>query len=48
MTATVTSRVAIGARIAEWQRQDRDTDYRPTNLLYGYPHPERVRTFRVA
>jgi len=47
MTAIVNSRVAIRARIAEWH-QDRDTDYRPANLLYGYPHPARVRLFWVA
>jgi hypothetical protein len=35
MTSTVTSRVAIQARIAEWQRQYRNSDYRPTDFLLG-------------
>jgi hypothetical protein len=30
MSATITSRVAIQARIAEWQRQYRNNDYGST------------------
>ncbi|MEJ2377617.1 MAG: hypothetical protein P8Y71_20235 [Pseudolabrys sp.] len=35
MNTTVNSWVAIQARIAEWQRQYRNTDYRPTDFLFG-------------
>jgi hypothetical protein len=48
MSATITSRVAIQARITEWQRQYRSSDYGPTDFLFGNPGatPERVRWFR--
>ncbi len=37
MTNTLTSRVAIQAPIAEWQRQYRNSDYGPGDLLFGTP-----------
>jgi hypothetical protein len=35
MTTTVTSRAAIQARIAEWQRQYRNSDQRPADFIFG-------------
>ena len=35
MITTIHSRVAIQARIAEWHRQHRTSDYRPTEFLFG-------------
>ena len=37
MTATINSRVAIQARIAEWQRQYRNSDCGPADLIFGSP-----------
>ncbi len=37
MTNTITSRVAIQARIAEWQRHYRDSGYGPADILSGTP-----------
>ncbi len=50
MTNTITSRVAIQARIAEWQRLYRNSDYAPTDYLFGDPRArvEQVRWFRAA
>jgi hypothetical protein len=48
MTTVVTSRVAIQARIAEWQRQYRNSDYGPSTFLFGIAkaREENVRWFR--
>jgi hypothetical protein len=35
MTNTITSRVAIQARIAEWQRQYRNSDHGAADFLFG-------------
>jgi hypothetical protein len=35
MTTVVNSRVAIQARIAEWQHQYRNSDYSPADFLFG-------------
>ena len=35
MNMTIDSRVAIQARIAEWQRQYRNSDHGPTDFLFG-------------
>jgi hypothetical protein len=35
MTNTITSRVAIQARIAEWQRQYRNSDHGSADFLFG-------------
>jgi hypothetical protein len=50
MTTTINSRVAIQARIAEWQRHYRNTDYGPSNFIFGSPQSraDRVRWFRAA
>ena len=32
---TITNRIAIQARIAEWQRQYRSTEYKPTDFFFG-------------
>jgi hypothetical protein len=49
MTTTINSRVAIQARIAEWQRRYRNSDYGPSDLIFGTPHSpaNRVRWFRA-
>ncbi len=51
MTDTITSRVAIQARIAEWQRQYHTSDYGPTDLLFGTPksraHPSDLVPARL-
>ena len=48
MTNTIISRVAIQARIAEWQRQYRSTEYKPTHFLFGVAkaRADQVRLFR--
>jgi hypothetical protein len=48
MSATITSRVAIQARIAEWQRQYRSNDYGSTDFIFASARiaTERVRWFR--
>ena len=51
MTTTITSRVAIQARIAEWQRQYRNSDYGQTDFLFGVVPKapiDRVRWLRQA
>ena len=50
MITTINSRAAIQARIAEWQRQYRNSDYGAADLLFGAARsgPERVRWFRAA
>jgi hypothetical protein len=35
MTTVIMSRVAIQARIAQWQRQYRNSDYGPVDVLFG-------------
>ena len=40
MTNTVRSWVAIQAHIAEWQRQYRNRDFRPTDFLFGELPPK--------
>jgi hypothetical protein len=47
---TVNSRAAIQARIAEWQRQYRNTDYGPASFLFGAPksRADLVKWFRAA
>jgi hypothetical protein len=35
MTNTITSRVSIQARIAEWQRHYRNSDHGPADFLFG-------------
>jgi hypothetical protein len=49
MTTTINSRVAIQARIAEWQRHYRNTDG-PSDFILGSPQSrgDRVRWFRAA
>jgi hypothetical protein len=42
---TVNSRVAIQARIAEWQRQYRNSDYGPADFIFG---GTKSRSFRHA
>ena len=48
MTTTINRRAAIQARIAEWQRQYRDSDYGLADFLFGSPisRADRVRWFR--
>jgi hypothetical protein len=50
MTATVNSRAAIQARIAEWQRQARNNDRTQTDLLFAQAgaRSAQVRWFRQA
>jgi hypothetical protein len=50
MTSTINSRVAIQARIAEWQRHYRNTDSGPSDSIFGRPQSQadRVRWFRAA
>ena len=51
MTSTINSRAVIQARIAEWHRQYRNSDYRWTGLIFNGPQQyaaERVRWFRAA
>jgi hypothetical protein len=50
MTNTIHSRVAIQARIAEWQRHYRGSDYGPSVSIFGSPQSpaDRVRWFRAA
>jgi len=50
MTTTINSRVAIQARIAEWQRIFRNSDYGTSDFLFGSPQSraDRVRWFRAA
>jgi len=49
MTTPITSRVAIQARIAEWQRHW-NSDYGPSVCIFGSPQSpaDRLRWFRVA
>jgi hypothetical protein len=35
MTTVIKSRVAIQARIAQWQRQYRNSDYGPADVHFG-------------
>lgn len=48
MNTAIRSRVAIRARIAEWQRQYRNDDYGSADFLFGSPksRADRVRWFR--
>jgi hypothetical protein len=50
MTTPVTSRVAIQARIAEWQRQYRNSDYGPADFLFGgaKSRADHLRSFQDA
>jgi hypothetical protein len=50
MSTNITSRVAIRARIAEWQRQQHNSDYGPTHSFFWNDNAqaERVRWFRQA
>jgi hypothetical protein len=50
MITRISSRVAIQARIAESQREYRDSDYRSTTHFLRSPGPEaeRVRWLRAA
>ena len=50
MITRISSRVAIQARIAEWQRQYRNSDYGSTTSYLRNPAPEaeRVRWLRAA
>jgi hypothetical protein len=50
MVTSINSRVAIQARIAEWQRQIRNGDYGPSVSIFGSPasRADRVRWFRAA
>jgi hypothetical protein len=50
MTNIVTSRVAIQARIAEWQRQYRNGDYGPADFLFGgsSSRTDHLKWFRAA
>jgi hypothetical protein len=50
MIITINSRVAIQARIAEWQRQYRNSDYGRAHFLFGITksRADRVRWFRAA
>lgn len=50
MFNTDTSRVAIQARIAEWQRHYRDSDHGAVDCLFGTPKSrlEHLRWFRHA
>jgi hypothetical protein len=47
---TIESRVAIQARIAEWQRQYRNSDYGPADFLFGdtKSRADHARWFRAA
>ncbi len=47
---TVNSRAAIQARVAERQRQYRDSDYGPVDFLFGgaVSRAENLRSFRRA
>jgi hypothetical protein len=49
MITNVNSRAVIQARIAEWQRQYRNSDYGPVDFL-GWPksRADRVRWLRAA
>jgi len=50
MTTAINSRVAIQARIAERQRQYRNSDYGPADFLFGSPisRADGPRWFRAA
>ncbi|MEJ2378032.1 MAG: hypothetical protein P8Y71_22505 [Pseudolabrys sp.] len=50
MITTIRSRVAIQARIAEWQRPYRNSDYGLADFLFGgsQARADRVRWFRAA
>lgn len=50
MSSNITSRVAIRARIAEWQHQHHNSDYGPANCFFwnANAQAERVRWFRQA
>jgi len=49
MITFVNSRAAIQARIAEWQRQYRDSNYGPVDFLGTAKSPaDRARWFRPA
>jgi len=49
MLTIVNSRAAIQARIAEWQRQYRDSDYGPVDFLgTARSRTDRVRWLRPA
>jgi hypothetical protein len=50
MNITINSRVVIQARIAEWQRQYRNSDYGLSVSIFGSPQsgPDRVRWLRAA
>jgi hypothetical protein len=49
MTKAITSRVAIRARIAEWQRQHHTTDDTSNHFVFwcAKAHADRVRLFRT-
>jgi hypothetical protein len=49
-SSTINSRVAIQARIAEWHRHHRNSDYGPIELVFGSPQSpaDRVRWLRAA
>jgi hypothetical protein len=49
MKTDIKSRAAIRARIAECQRQYRDSDYGPADFLFGSPvsRADRIRWFRI-
>jgi hypothetical protein len=47
MITTIKGWAAIQARIAEWQRQNRDSDYGPVNFLgTAKSRADRMRWFR--
>jgi len=50
MNTTINSRVAIQARIAEWQRQYRNSDYGPSVSIFGSSQSpaDRTRWLRAA
>ena len=47
---TINSRVVIQARIVEWWRQYRSSDFGLADFLFGSPKPraDRVKWFRTA
>ena len=49
MNAVINSRAAIQAHIAEWQRIFRNSDYGPSDFLFGSPQSraDRVLWFRA-
>jgi hypothetical protein len=48
MTDSINSRAAIQARIAEWQRHYRNSEYQPADFLFGIAKARWVSWFRMA